>query len=142
MCEFLHKKGGVIQFYLSECLACICVFCFISTSIVYFSWEELTVTESNQQIYDFCKWVIFKKQRYCGKKIFDISELFIQFNALSCSKHITGGVNIYLYGCVSLLGGVLCLCLCVCVISNLILCQTSITLTPCCIKHTARSFLY
>ena len=47
--------------------------------------------------------MIFEKKRQCGKYIFDISELFIQCNKDSCCKHITGGVNIYLYGCVSLL---------------------------------------
>ena len=41
-------------------------------------------------------------KRKCGKYIFDISELLIQCNKDSCCKHITGGVNIYLYWCVSL----------------------------------------
>ena len=35
--------------------------------------------------------------------MFDISELFIQYNADSCCEHIAGGVNIYLHGRVSLL---------------------------------------
>ena len=76
-------------------------------------------------------------------------ELFIQCNKDSCREHITGGVNIYIYifmyGCVSLLAPE---CVFVCVISNLstikncIMCQTSVSVMPCCIKHAARSFCY
>ena len=80
--DFHHKKGGVckigiilkrkvslifilinpFQCYLSECLVCVCVLsiCNISISIVCFSREELTLIESNQQIHDFCKRVIYK----------------------------------------------------------------------------------
>ena len=40
----------------------------------------------------------------------------------SCYEHITGGADIYLYGCVSLLAHecvvCVCVCLCVCMISN------------------------
>ena len=68
----------------------------------------------------------------------------------SCCEHITGGVNIYLYGRVILLAPecAVCLCLCVCVISNQrlasiqIMCQTSVNLTTCCTKCTAMSFQY
>ena len=35
------------------------------------------------------------------KLIFDISELFIQYNTDICCEHITGGITIYLHGCVS-----------------------------------------
>ena len=51
-------------------------------------------------------------------------ELFIQCNIDSCCEHITVGVNIYLYGCVSLLAPefavclYVCVCVFVCVISN------------------------
>ena len=31
------------------------------------SQEELSFITSNQQIYDFYKWVIFEKKRHCGK---------------------------------------------------------------------------
>ena len=54
------------------------------------------MNEPNQQISDFCKWVIFEKQRH-RKDIFDINELFIQRNTDSYCEHITGCVNIYLY---------------------------------------------
>ena len=52
--------------------------------------------------------------------MFDISKLFIQCNTHNSCEHITGGVNIYLYGCVSLMTPefALCLSLCVCVILN------------------------
>ena len=54
--------------------------------------------------------------------MFDISEVFIHCNKGSCCEHITGGVNIYLYGCVSLLAPecvvYLCVFVFVCVISN------------------------
>ena len=39
----------------------------------------------------------------------------IQCNPDSCWEHITGRVNVYLYGCVSLLAPVFAVCLCVCV---------------------------
>ena len=47
--------------------------------------------------------VVFEEKRHCGKYIFDVSELFIQCDLDSCCGHMTGGFNIYLYGCVSLL---------------------------------------
>ena len=40
--------------------------------------------------------MIFEKKINSGKYIFDISELFIQYNKDSCCEHITGGVNMYL----------------------------------------------
>ena len=71
------KKGAVTYFhaysfqcYLSESFGlwvCILFIYNVSTSIICVSVEELTLIESNQQICDFYKWVIFKKQRHCGK---------------------------------------------------------------------------
>ena len=81
--------------------------------------------------------------------MFDIGELFIQCNTNSCCEHITCGVNVNIYmgGCVSLLACVCALCLfCVCVISikvlakKFIMCQTSVNLTPSCMKDTAKSY--
>ena len=78
-----------------------------------------------------------------------ISELFIQCNKNSCCEHITGGVNIYLYGCVSLLAPesvvslyVCCvhMCVFVCDIKSdhlqkkHIKCPTSVNLMSSCIK--------
>ena len=58
--------------------------------------------------------------------------------------HIAGGVNAYLYVCVSLLFPVYCVCLCICVISNqstsrnhVICVKPSVNLMPCSIKHKA-----
>ena len=66
--------------------------------------EKNSIIKSNQQIYDFYKWVIFEKKRHCGKVNFDINELFIQCDTDCCFDHIPGGgVNIYLYGCARLL---------------------------------------
>ena len=126
-----------------------------SVSIFCVSEELLSLTASNQQICDFYKWVIFEKKRHYGKKILNISELFIQCNTDNCFEHMTSA-NIYLYECISLLapGCDVCLCVCVfvfvcvCVISNQatskspIMCQTSVDLTSRCVKYTARSFLY
>ena len=70
-----------------------------------------------------------------------------QCNTDSCCEHMTGGANIYLYGCVSLLAPKCDVYLCVYVrvwyqirvpSKNYIMCQTSVNLRPCCIKHIAR----
>ena len=82
--DFYHKKGrglwnkgevilkkevslifiltNPFQWYLSERLVCVCVLCIytISISTVFVSREDLTLIESNQQIYDFCRRVIYK----------------------------------------------------------------------------------
>ena len=44
----------------------VCILCIytISIGIVCVSREELKLSKSNQQIYGFCKWVFFKKQRH------------------------------------------------------------------------------
>ena len=97
--------------------------------------------------------MIFEKKRHREKEIFDISELFIQCNKDSCSEHITGSINIYLYGCDSLLVPECVVSFCVYVFlcvryqsrvptENHIMCQTSVNLMPCCIKYTARFFWY
>ena len=67
-------------------------------------FHEKNSIKSNQQIYDFYKWVVFEKKRHCEKVNFDINELFIQCDTDCCFDHIPGGgVNIYLYGCARLL---------------------------------------
>ena len=48
---------------------CVCVCVCVYTISIYFYFKA-----SNQEIYDFYKWIIFKKERLCGEKIFDISE--------------------------------------------------------------------
>ena len=65
----------------------------ISISIICVSQEEPSLIMSNQQIYDFYKWIIFEMKRHCKKYIFAISELFIQCNKDSCCEYITDGVN-------------------------------------------------
>ena len=111
----------------------------ISIRTVCVSWEELTFTESNQHIWLLL--VTFKKQKHCGKQIFDISELFIQCNTNNCCEHITGDVNIYLHGCASLLASECVVFVSVSVLYQTripgkkhIMCQTSVNLKPRCIK--------
>ena len=48
----------------------------------------------------------------------DISELFIQCNTYNCCEHIIGGDNMYLRGCVNLLGSECAVCLFMCEISK------------------------
>ena len=102
---------------ISWTLVCVCVCVFIYTifiSIICVSQEEPSLIAYNQQIYNFYEWIIFEKKRHCGKWIFDISELFItSCNKDGCFEHITGGVNMYLYGCQSTGPWVCCVCLCV-----------------------------
>ena len=125
----------------------------VPISIVCVSREELTLTESNQQIHGFYKWVIFEKQRHCGKYLFNVImysidnylfELSIQYNTHSWCEHITSGVNIYLYGHVSLLLHKCAVCYCVSVWYQIIvpakLCTKLSNLIRCCIKHRARCF--
>ena len=69
------------------------------------------------------------------------------FNTESCCEHITGGTNVYLYRCVSLLapGCAVCLCLCMCLMSSQSASRKQhhtldlSKLMPYCRKHTARS---
>ena len=53
----------------SECLVCVCVLFIYTTSIIIICvWQEdPSFIASNQQTYDFYKWIIFEKKRYCGK---------------------------------------------------------------------------
>ena len=79
-----------------------------------------------------------------------MSKLFIQCNKDSFCEHIIGGANISLYGCVSILVPEYAMCLCMCVVcvcvyqirvqqKKHIICQMSVNLMPCCIKHSSRS---
>ena len=59
------------QFYLSLSDS-LCVFFYFTLQslsifcILCVSWEELNVTESNQQICDLYQSLIFEKQKHCG----------------------------------------------------------------------------
>ena len=75
----------------------------ISISVICVSQAEPSLTASNQQIYYFYKCIIFLKRRHCRNKISDIIGLFIHYNKGSCCEHVTGGINIYLDGCISVL---------------------------------------
>ena len=61
--ELSHKKGGVGKIVccssLSVSVVCVLHFYTISISILCVSEEGLSPVESNQQIYDFYKWIIF-----------------------------------------------------------------------------------
>ena len=98
--DFSHKKDGIVKigcFFIEEggvshiflrvfgVCVCVCFFFFIYTisiSLLCISQKEFSFTESNQQTYDFYKWVIFEKQRLWNsvRYAFDISKLFIQYN--------------------------------------------------------------
>ena len=56
---------------------CVCVYLHHFYQQHCVSQKEPSLIAFNQQINDFCKSIIFEKKKHCGKKIFDISELFI-----------------------------------------------------------------
>ena len=60
----------VIYDYVCVCV-CVCVLLLfiyaISVCIICVSQEVPSLAASNQQIYDFYKWIIFEKKRHCGK---------------------------------------------------------------------------
>ena len=119
------------------CAVCLCLLCwFVSFLSLFFAFKGknlvLSLLESNQQIYDFYNWVIFEKQgimELCKVNL-DIGKLLIPCNRNSCCEHITDGVNIYLYRCVSILAPTCPLCVCVCVCVCVCMCV--------CVKHKAR----
>ena len=88
--DFSHKKGGAGQiggvlkkrvsfiFILTNRIfhqtlvrvrVCVCVLFVntISISVFCVSREEVSLIESNQQMYDLRKWVILENKRHCGK---------------------------------------------------------------------------
>ena len=75
---------------------------------------------------------------HCKKQTFGTSDLFIHCNKHSCSEHIAGDVNIFLYGCVSLMPLECCVFVCVWYqITVPAKNQTSVNLMPCYIKNTS-----
>ena len=48
----------------SKCLVCVFFVCIIFISVICVSQEELSLIASNVEIYNFYKWVIFKKKRH------------------------------------------------------------------------------
>ena len=118
--------------YLCFCCCC-CLFIYISTisiSIICVSQEEPGLWLL--QVNNFWKEQMLWKVDFWYQWIIHL---------------ITGGVNIYSYGCVSLLAPECCVCLCVWYqievpVKNHILCQTSVNLMPFCIKHTWKPFWY
>ena len=75
---FFLKRGGLslifiltnpFQCYLSLSVWCVCVLFIytVSISIICVSQEEPNLIASNQQMYDFYKWIIFEKESHCGK---------------------------------------------------------------------------
>ena len=93
----------LFQCYLSLSVWCMYVL-FIHTifiSVICVSQEELSLIASNEQMYDFCKWLIFKKKRHW--KVNFWYHWTIQCNTDICCEHMADGLMIYLCGCVSLL---------------------------------------
>ena len=67
------------KFIFLSCVVCVCVLLIytISISILCVSQEGFRLVESNQQIYNFYKWVILKR-----KNIVDLSSVFSTWKAL------------------------------------------------------------
>ena len=86
-----------------------CVFCLLTPVLS----AEPSLIAFNQETYDLYKQITGKR-----KVIFGNSELSIQCNKDSCCEHITGGLNIFLYGSVYLLAPECVVCLSVHLISN------------------------
>ena len=91
------KKGGVwhiftctnpFQCYISLSVWCACVFSLFATflSVFFvFHWKNFSY-ESNQQIYEFYKWLIFEKQSHFDSKFLisgNYSVIVIQIAAVS-----------------------------------------------------------
>ena len=84
MCIYIY----ILYIYIYICV-CVCVSAWYA-HIYHYNYYSLhfsgriALIECYQQICDLCKLVIFKEERHCKtciiKWIFDISELFIQFN--------------------------------------------------------------
>ena len=166
--DFSHKKGGTgkiwgcykrgdityfhtnpFQYYLPLSIWC-AYLCFVYLHQYYLKNLALKHLINRYMTFPNC-WKDIVESNFLY-----ISELSIQHNKDSCCKYIAGCVNIYLHGCVSLLAPecAVCVCVCVCVCVSLcvwyqirvaaenIMYCTSVTLTPCCIKHKSRSFWY
>ena len=123
---------------------CVCVFYLFTPFLS-------SLIASNQQIYDLRTRNVWK-EKTLWKVNFSyqrIIHLIISCKGSSC-EHIRGCVNLYLYECVSLLAHecAVCVCVYVCVISNQSTSkkphtyQTSVNLTPFCIKHRSRTLWY
>ena len=90
------------QCYLSLSVVCVCVFIhIISIGVLCVSREELSLIESNQQIY---MWLLQANNFWKTKTLWDFervifhsSKLLIQCNTNFCCAYITGVVNTYLY---------------------------------------------
>ena len=107
----------------SEWCVCVCVLFIytISISINCVSREQPSLIPYSILSTDI--WLLqvnnFYKEKTLRKVFFNITELSIQCNKDSCCEYITGGVNIYLFGCVSLIMALECAVrVCVRVISN------------------------
>ena len=68
-----HLNFLLLSFLVCGVLICILFIYTISISYVCVSGEELTLIESNHQIYDFSKLVMFKKRKHYEKRSFLIS---------------------------------------------------------------------
>ena len=101
-------------------LVCVLFIYTISITTICVSQEEPSLITSNQQMNNL-QVNNFWKEKTLWKVNFWyhwIIHLIIACNKGSCCEHITGGANIYLYGCVSLMASECAVCVYVCVISN------------------------
>ena len=63
---FRTNQPFLILSFSEWVVVCVLLIYTISLTILCVSWEEFSLIESNQQIYDFYKSVIFEKQRHFG----------------------------------------------------------------------------
>ena len=149
------SDSWLTNLFLSVWCVCVCVMFTYTTfiSIICVWQEEPSLIASNQlmnnlQVNAFWKdKTLWKVNFWYHWIIHLIIYLIIWYNKGSSFEHITSGTNIHFDECVSLMApecnvfvrlwyqiGV--------PVKNHIMCQTSVNLTPCCIKHTSRSFWY
>ena len=97
-------------YFFSEWLVYVCAFCSFTTFLsIFFVFHRKNLVLLNW-VYKYVTSKVsnfWKAKTLCNfvKWFFGISWLFIQWNTNSCSEHIMGGANIYLYVFVSLFVG-------------------------------------
>ena len=114
---YFHTKSPFPVLSFSKGLLFLCFVYLHHFCQYYLCFTGLSFVASDQQMYDY-KLVVFEKKLW---KVNFWYQWNIQCSKDICLVHLTGGVNIYLYGCINLSVPecAVCCCLCVCVISTL-----------------------
>ena len=108
---YFHTNTFQSYFSLSEWW---CVLLIYNSFLFHATWEELSFIKSNQQK---CRFYISPQllKTWDNVELCKVNFWYQQIIHSMCCEHITCGVDIYLYGCVSLLVPVCAVCLCLCV---------------------------